>query len=60
MKFILEINCDNAAFEDNKEAEVARIIRGLAIGLDEGGCFNFLRDHNVNTVGHCEFIEEES
>jgi hypothetical protein len=59
MKFTLEINCDNAAFEDadgNDCAypEIARILRELSDKYDEGryiGPVVKLRDDNGNTVG---------
>ncbi len=54
-KFTLTIECDNAAFEDDAGAEVARILRDAADDLDgdmmaETGSAN-LRDINGNIVG---------
>lgn len=65
MKFILEINCDNAAFEgtyqgDGPSVELARILAGIAesegraIRLNDEGK---LRDINGNTVGFWKFVD---
>ncbi len=58
MKITIDINMDNAAFEESG-AEVARILRKLAERLydpqvGEGGK---LQDINGNTVGQWEVIE---
>lgn len=57
-KFTLEIETDNAAFED-RDFEVERILRHVAgcvgIGCEEG----VILDHNGNTCGYYEFIEED-
>jgi hypothetical protein len=61
MLFVAEIECDNAAFEDNRAAEVARILRELAdkIALSSPDALNFgLRDVNGNQVGAAEFFPE--
>jgi len=55
--FTLKINTDNAAFEDDPTAEVARILRALADRLvcaspDESYP---LRDVNGNKVGEAVF-----
>lgn len=65
MKFVLEINCDNAAFEgryqgDRPSVEVARILasltkyEGRTIRLQDNGN---LRDINGNLVGSWKFTE---
>jgi len=54
MKFMLKINCDNAAFEDDvRRNEVARILEEIATSLvafhtDHGTT----RDLNGNVVGN--------
>ena len=53
MKCIIEINCDNAAFEPDPKEEVARILRTLANWLETGEENPIPRDANGNTVGHC-------
>lgn len=64
MKFVLTINCDNAAFADkdgevdrqSAAAEVARILASTAENVawyDEGGCL----DMNGNAVGGWQFVE---
>lgn len=60
MKFTVEIECDNAAFEDDSGAEVARILRNLAAELENNpgvlGRFP-LRDTNGNRVGEAVLRE---
>lgn len=60
MKFTLEIKCDNAAFDDEPLAEVARILRAEAARIDHwvgDGAKTWddsLHDVNGNKVGSCE------
>lgn len=55
LRFKLQIACDNAAFEDDRATELARILRDLASRLERGeklegpGCI--VRDINGNFVG---------
>lgn len=66
MKFILEISCDNAAFQpDGVESqhgasdEVARILRDVAKHLEREGCARpRLTDSNGNCVGGCKFSND--
>ena len=56
MTFNLNLNTDNAAFEDNEGAETARILRALADRLEDSTFDNdngmwLLRDSNGNAVG---------
>lgn len=53
MKFKLEFDCDNAAFENDLEGEVANILRGVEnIVLFNGrGNYGTVRDGNGNTIG---------
>lgn len=56
MKFVLEIDTDNAAFADDVNCEVSRILRQAAEGVELGqvpfsGERKRLRDINGNTVG---------
>lgn len=57
MTITITINCDNAAFENNTETEVARILadysRKLYSGLDNLTIASGtrLRDYNGNVVG---------
>lgn len=55
MKFIIEIDCDNAAFADECDAEVARILRSFADKLTARTVdlhdWPTLRDVNGNRVG---------
>ena len=54
MKFYMEIKCNNAAFGSSMgepEDEIARILRDLALRLEDGDISGRLRDINGNTVG---------
>jgi hypothetical protein len=52
MNFTLTIDCNNAAFEEDAAAEVARILRTLASKLENGQTyFPNVFDINGNTVG---------
>jgi hypothetical protein len=66
MKFVLTIDCGNAAFDPLPELEVASIIRELARKMARdietptyAGCYA-LRDSNGNTVGSASFEEEKT
>ena len=53
----LTINSDNAAFDGNAGAEVARILRALADAIEDGGEGHFrLYDVNGNGAGSA-FLE---
>jgi len=55
--FKLEFSTDNAAFDDDVQGEVARILRAVADGLEDGPILNTerpVRDVNGNTVGSWE------
>ena len=63
MKFTLEIECDNAAFEDvHCTASVARILREAAayVGAQRrpSGGAHTVRDVNGNTCGRFEFTDD--
>jgi hypothetical protein len=54
MTFTINMTCDNAAFEDEPEAEVARILRSIAAQLEQEGTSRFYEtifDENGNVVG---------
>jgi hypothetical protein len=57
-KFIIEIETDNAAFEDDPSFEVIRILENL-IKKIEGNIDVFvdLYDLNGNRVGFAEYVE---
>ena len=60
-KFTVEIDTDNAAFEDDLEAELGSILMTLARKVQSGKGFDFkLRDSNGNTVGSAYLEESES
>ena len=53
-KFTVNIRCDNAAFDDAPESEIARILRDIADKLESDGASGFfetIRDINGNDVG---------
>lgn len=52
--FTLEVSTENAAFDDDPGAELARILRTVAKSLHEGGESGTVRDVNGNTVGRWE------
>lgn len=63
MKFLLHIECDNAAFEDDPLTEVARILRTEADKMarfwDGNEWDDTLLDLNGNKVGRARVIHEE-
>lgn len=69
MKFELNIDCDNAAFEDGAQAEIARILHNLVCDIEDGRAGDCgkpgesdteqLRDLNGNNVGSWSWDGEE-
>ena len=64
MKFIVEIDCDNAAFMNDDSApvngqELARILRDIADKAENGQNVDgiTLRDINGNSVGMSQFSD---
>ena len=57
MKLKIEITMDNAAFEDARNSEAARILLALAGDMEAGNCLSDVSDHetlmdiNGNRVG---------
>lgn len=56
--FKLEIETTNAAFEDDLNYEVARLLGEAAHSIDMGHLSGSLRDINGNRVGRFEFTQE--
>ncbi len=60
MEFIIKIQCDNAAFTNDPELEIARILRTAARHLETDGLKALdnaaLMDANGNKVGICLVI----
>ena len=54
--FKLEIETTNAAFEDDLNYEVARLLGEAAHSIDMGYLSGSLRDIDGNRVGRFEFI----
>lgn len=63
MKFIVEIACDNAAFDPDPAPEVTRIVQAVA-DTAKGGYFKYdgdeqvLFDINGNRVGVARFVRD--
>lgn len=57
--FKLTIKTDNAAFTDDPDAEVARILRAAADRVENGEMPGALRDINGNTVGRFELVGDQ-
>lgn len=57
MRFRIEMECDNAAFDDDPTPEVGRILTSLAAKIEgvEWDDLIMLRDINGNTVGKAWF-----
>lgn len=60
MNFQLSIDCDNAAFEDDLEGELTRILKIVAHRVQDGERFSYLHDVNGNLVGDFAIGEETS
>ena len=58
-EFRVLIKTDNAAFEDARYSETARILREVADRLEDGGDAGNVRDINGNPVGHFGFDSDE-
>ena len=58
MKFILEINCDNVAFERSPEVEVSYILDNISKRVEDGEVEGNVKDTNGDTVGKFEFTFE--
>lgn len=54
-EIIISIETVNAAFEEEPEREIARILRELASKLENGQHPESLRDINGNKVGKVEY-----
>ena len=59
MKFKVEFNCDNAAFdEDSMNSEIARLLTEVADKTVNGWMSGSIRDINGNGVGSFELEED--
>ncbi|MNK49866.1 hypothetical protein D3C87_687310 [compost metagenome] len=60
--FTVNMRCDNAAFDDAPEAEIARILREMADSLESRGASGFfetIHDINGNDVGRYALKETQ-
>ena len=53
--FTLKIKTENAAFSDDRNAEIARILREVAEQLETHTMTGSCRDYNGNRVGEFKF-----
>lgn len=59
MRFVVKIDCDNAAFEDDPSCEVANILRKVVRAVEKDGSqCGGLRDSNGNTCGSYAYEED--
>lgn len=56
MKFTMEFDCDNAAFEEDHRLEIQEILEGVGIAVDSRDS-GTIRDSNGNRVGRWEITE---
>ena len=60
MRFLVEIDCDNAAFEDDPSCEVANLLRKVVRAVEKDGSQEGrLADSNGNTCGSYRYEEDE-
>ena len=57
MKFNCEIKTENAAFTDNLNDEIARILNVIATKIRSGDTYGLAKDLNGNTVGTWDINE---
>ena len=55
MAFKLKVILDSAAFEENRAAEVSRILRDVARRVEEKFGAGNIRDSDGNPIGNWEF-----
>lgn len=52
MDFTVKFNCDNAAFDDDLESAIARVLRYVANRVAEHSTLSqLIKDRNGNTIG---------
>ncbi len=54
----ITLKTDNAAFEENYNEEVARILREIADNIENGNYVIFARDINENKVATIEYEQD--
>jgi len=55
-RFSLQFTCNNAAFDDAAEQEIASLLENVADQLKNGRLAGVIRDRNGSTIGHYEFV----
>lgn len=58
MTFHLTIDCANAAFEEDLNAAIRRVLETAADAMERGDLSGPCHDENGNTVGQWHFTEE--
>jgi len=58
MEFIVNVTCDNAAFEGNPGIEISRILRKVADKVEAGQEAGKIMDVNGNSVGEFRLQED--
>lgn len=61
MRFVLQFNCDNAAFEDDLNAAIAKVLRHCANLVEDHNCgmSRYIKDRNGNGIGFFR-VEEDA
>ncbi len=59
MKFKLEIDCDNSAFDDDRNAEVRRILQAVGNNMPQAQISAPLYDANGNRVGSAQWVRTD-
>lgn len=58
-RYTVSMDTNNAAFDEDKSIEVARILRELADKIENNGFYSYLlRDYNGNPVGKTGYFED--
>lgn len=58
MKIEININTDNAAFQEEKDQEVERLLLEAVNKITDGFGHGYLRDYNGNRVGEFNIKED--
>ena len=56
MEYLIRIDTGNAAFDENRECELARILRSVSHTLENGRTNMTLLDINGNKVGSAKLV----
>lgn len=61
MKFTVSFNCDNAAFDEDLNGAIARVLRHVANQVADYGAplSSLIKDRNGNTIGMWRLEDDE-